>query len=275
VVLFEVLGELLVWWGGENIFLPEVWGEEGVSRADSLESGLGEVSKGGGGAASRGVAIFKTSHLHKLLGDWTTNETSSSGSGDESYVDGTAFAVDLGRNGVRFTKLVTPVTSSDWDNRELGKNDSATDSGGDFLGALDSKTDVTVSVTNADDSLESGSLTGSGLLLDGLDLQDFVLEGGADEVINDLELLDGKGEVVDFFNGLDLAVLDKSTELGNGLPFLWLGLASTSSTASTASSATTTETTSETTTGCLGWSCVRHKVLFESVRQSKSDSKMG
>lgn len=185
---------------------------------------------------------------------------------------------------MRFTKLVTPVTSSDWDNRELGKDDSATDSGGDFLGALDSETDVAVSVTNADDSLESGSLTGSGLLLDGLDLQDFVLEGGADEVIDDLELLesifdiylkiriylDGKGEVVDFFNGLDLAVLDKSTELGNGLPFLWLGLASTSSTASTASSATTTETTSETTTGCLGWSCVRHKVLFESKRQNFS-----
>jgi len=275
VVLLEVLGELLVWWGGESFFLPEVWGEEGVGRADSLESGLGEVSKGGGGAASRGVAIFKTGHLHKLLWDWTANETSSSGSGDESHVDGTALAVDLGRNGVRFTKLVTPVTSSDWDNRELGKDDSATDGGGDFLGALDSKTDVTVSVTNADDSLESGSLTGSGLLLDGLDLQDFVLEGGADEVIDDLELLDWKGEAVDFFNGLDLAVLDKSTELGNGLPFLWLGLASTSSTASTASSATTTETTSETTTGCLGWSCVRHKVLFESVRQSKSDSKMG
>lgn len=95
VVLLEVLGELLVWWDGETFVLPEVWGEEGVGRADSLESGLGEVSKGGGGAASRGVAIFKTGHLHKLLGDWTANETSSSGSGDESDVDGTTLAVDL------------------------------------------------------------------------------------------------------------------------------------------------------------------------------------
>lgn len=87
------------------------------------------------------------------------------------------------------TELVTPVTSSDWDNGELGKDDSATDSGSDFLGALDAKADVTGTVTDSDDGLESGSLTGSGLLLDGLDLQDFVLEGGTDEVINDLELL--------------------------------------------------------------------------------------
>ena len=87
------------------------------------------------------------------------------------------------------TELVTPITSSDWDDRELGKDDSATDSGSDFLGALDTKADVTGSVTDSDDGLESGSLTGSGLLLDGLDFQDFVLEGGTDEVINDLELL--------------------------------------------------------------------------------------
>ena len=95
VVLGEVLGELLEWWDGELLFLPEIGGQEGVGRADGLESSLGEVSKGGGGAASGGVAIFKTRHLHKLLGDWTTDETSSSGSWDESDVDGTTLAVDL------------------------------------------------------------------------------------------------------------------------------------------------------------------------------------
>ena len=54
---------------------------------------------------------------------------------------------------MRFTKLVTPVTSSDWDNRELGKDDSATDGGGDFLGALDAKADVAVLVTDGDNGL--------------------------------------------------------------------------------------------------------------------------
>ena len=45
------------------------------------------------------------------------------------------------------------------------------------------------SVTDSDDGLEAGALTGTGLLLDGLDLQNLVLEGGSDEMINDLELL--------------------------------------------------------------------------------------
>ena len=71
----------------------------------------------------------------------------------------------------------------------LGEDDGTSDGGGDFLGALDSESDVSSSVTDSDDGLEAGALTGTGLLLDGLDLQNLVLEGGSDEVINDLELL--------------------------------------------------------------------------------------
>ena len=40
-----------------------------------------------------------------------------------------------------------------------------------------------------DESLESGPLTGSGLLLDGHDLENLVLEGWAQEQVNDLVLL--------------------------------------------------------------------------------------
>jgi len=61
------------------------------------------------------------------------------------------------------------------------------------------ETDVSVGVTNSDVSLESGSLTGSSHLLDGHNLDDFVLEGLTEEVINDLELLDGDGEEEDLF----------------------------------------------------------------------------
>lgn len=244
VVLFEVLGELLVWWNRELLLLPEVWGKEGVRRADSLESGLGEVSKGGGGAASRSVAIFKTRHLHKLLGDWTTDEASTSGSGDESHVDGTALAVDLGRNGVRFTKLVTPVTSSDWDDRELGKDDSTTDGGGDFLGALDTKTDVTIFITNSDDGLESGTLTGTGLFLDWLDLQDFVLQLWANEMIDNFEFLDWESKGVDFFQRLDFTILDKSSQFSDWLPLLGFALTATTALATTASTTWTATTAS-------------------------------
>jgi hypothetical protein len=84
--------------------------------------------------------------------------------------DGTTLSTLLDGQRVRLTKVGTPVTATDGEDSELGDGDSGTDSGGDFLGGLDSETDVTLRVTDEDDSLETGTLTGTGLLLDGLDL---------------------------------------------------------------------------------------------------------
>lgn len=84
--------------------------------------------------------------------------------------DGTALAALLGGQGVRSTEVGAPVSSSDGDDAELSDDDGGTDSSSDFLGGLDTETNVALGVTNDDDGLESGSLTGTGLLLDGLDL---------------------------------------------------------------------------------------------------------
>ena len=92
--------------------------------------------------------------------------------GDSTYTDGdgTALARLLDGNGVRLTKVGAPVTTTDGDDVKLGDDDSGADVGSDFLGGLDTETDVAVGVTNEDDSLEAGTLTGTGLLLNGLDL---------------------------------------------------------------------------------------------------------
>lgn len=71
---------------------------------------------------------------------------------------------------MRSTEVGTPVASSHGDDAELGDDDGSADGGSDFLGCLDAETDVTLGVANDDNGLESGSLTGTGLLLDGLDL---------------------------------------------------------------------------------------------------------
>ena len=84
--------------------------------------------------------------------------------------DGTALARLLDWDGVRVTKVGTPVTTTDWHNRELGDDDGSADSSCDFLGGFDTETNVSLAVTNDDDGLESGTLTGTGLLLDWLDL---------------------------------------------------------------------------------------------------------
>lgn len=84
--------------------------------------------------------------------------------------DGTALAALLAGQGVRSTKVGSPVTSSDGDDAQLGDDDGGADGSGNLLGGLDAETDVALGVTNDDNGLESGSLTGTGLLLDGLDL---------------------------------------------------------------------------------------------------------
>ena len=71
---------------------------------------------------------------------------------------------------MRLTKVGTPVTSSDRNYGELGNDDSSADGSSDFLGRLDAETDVALRVTDDNDSLETSTLTGTGLLLDWLDL---------------------------------------------------------------------------------------------------------
>lgn len=85
--------------------------------------------------------------------------------------DGSTLAALLDGQRVRVTKVGTPVTSPDGQDGELSDGDGGTDSGSNFLGGLDTETDVAFRVTDEDDGLKTGTLTGTGLLLDGFDLQ--------------------------------------------------------------------------------------------------------
>jgi len=109
------------------------------------------------------------------------------------------------------TNLVTPEPTSDGHNGELGEDDSAANSGGNFLRALDTEANVTVVISNSDEGLETGALTGASLLLDGHDLQNLILKGGAQVEIDDFELFDGKREEVDLLKRLDLSILDQAS----------------------------------------------------------------
>ena len=62
--------------------------------------------------------------------------------------------------------LVTPVTSADWNEGKLGADEGTLDGDLDFLGELDAETDVSFVITNNNDGLETGALTGLCLLLD-------------------------------------------------------------------------------------------------------------
>lgn len=71
---------------------------------------------------------------------------------------------------MRLTEVGTPVTATDGENAQLGDDDGGTDGSSDFLGGLDTETNVALGVTDDNDGLEAGTLTSTGLLLDGLDL---------------------------------------------------------------------------------------------------------
>lgn len=219
--------------------LPQVGGEESVCVGDGDEGGLEGVLEGLGGTGRGGVDVLHTSKLEETLDGGRGDEAGTAGSGDETDGDGTALAGLLGGERVRLTEVGTPVTSSDGHNAELGDDDGRADGGSDFLGGLDAETNVALGVTNDNDGLETGALTGTGLLLDGLDLHDLVLELGQEEV-DDLVLLDGErvevaakwlefavcalggGLDVHLLHALDLAGLYETTELGDGLPLLLL-----------------------------------------------------
>jgi len=148
------------------------------------------------------------------------------------------------------TDLVTPIASSNWDEGELGSNEGTLDGNLDFLGELNTETDVTILITDGNDSLESGSLTSLGLLLDGHDLHGLIRElslGLLKEDINNLGLLNGDGVSVDLLKRVDLVVLDKSSELGEGSPLLFVSSSGSTgaifATTATAATAATTATT--------------------------------
>merc|ERR1719350_2172026 len=165
---------------------------------------------------------------------------------------------------MRATDFVTPETSSNWNDRQFCQDDGATDGGGHFLGTLDSKTNVTVVISDSNKSLESCTLSSTGLFLNRHNLEDFIFQRGSEEKIDNFKFLDGQREEVDFFQALDLSIFDQSAKLGDGNPFFFVfapssasaTTTSTSATTPTASSTAATKSTSETST--IGWSSVRH-----------------
>ena len=228
---------------------PEIGGKVLVGVTEGHVDGLDEVLGGSGVTGGGGVAIIDTSELQEFLGDGSTDNTGTTGSGHELGSDGTGLSSDLHGNGMDVTDLVSPVTSTDGDEAELGGNKGTLDSNLDFLGDLDAETNMTVLVTDGNNSLKAGSLSSLGLLLDGDDLHDLIgefLVSVLEELVNNRGFLDGDGVSVDLFEGVDHVVLHESSELGSGGPLILGG--TTHSATATAASVATTASSAETAT---------------------------
>lgn len=235
---------------GEDGRSPEVRGEVGVGVAHAVVSGMEEVTHGTGLTLGGGVSILNTGEGEELLDSVSGNDTGTTGSRDDTETDGTALSRDLARNGVGSASTGAPVATTNGDEVELSVDDGTADSAGGLVGTTNTKTDVTVHITDDDPGLETSALTRGGLLLNGRDLHASILKVVLEEVVNDLVLLDLEREHEDLVNGLDLAVLHETTELGAGNPSLLLVTATTAS-ATGAITLTLLKTRCESTTGSL------------------------
>jgi len=225
--LGEEIRVLLVRGDLEWFIAPQLRRQVSVGLSEGSEDGLDEVTEGTGVSGGGGVAIFNSSHVQQLLGDRGSDEPGTTRSRNQTDTDGTALSGHLARDGVRKTDVLAPESTADRNKGDLGHDDGTADSGGNFSSGLESEANVSLFVTDSNESLEAGTLSSSGLLLDRHDLHDFVLEGAfRDEVVDDLVLLDSEGEQVDFFQAGDLALLDETAKFGDGDPFLGVVAAS-------------------------------------------------
>jgi len=191
VVLHEVVGELLVGGLGEHRLLPQVGGQVGVRLAYGLVRGLGKVAQGGGSTSRRGVAVVNAGHGQQLLGHRGADDACPPGGGDEAHQHTATPTRHLARDCVWLANLVTPVASPHRNNGKLGQDDGSPNGSCHFFGALHSQTNMSIVVSNCDKGLESGSLTGTGLLLDWHDLQNLIFQApSTEECINNVTLLD-------------------------------------------------------------------------------------
>ena len=251
-------------WGWHEVGLwPEIWGKESVSLLEAHEDGSGEVFSGSGLTSTGGVHIIDTSEGKDLLGNKSGNFTGTSWGWDHSDDARAALSLNLDWDGMWHTDSGTPVSSSDWDELHLGVNEGTLDGDLDFLGDLDTDTNVTLSITGGDDSLESGSLTGLGLLLDGKDAHDLVGESSllvGNESVDDWGFLDWDGVGIDFLELGDGAHLYESSELGEWVPFFlesssatWATSSSTAASAASSASIAESSSASATSWGSVGW----------------------
>lgn len=95
------------------------------------------------------------------------------------------------------TDLVTPVATTNWNDRQLSKDDSPTDGCSHFFGAFDAKTHMPIAVANGNKGFKTCTLSCPGLFLYRHDFQYLIFQGRSKKEINDLMLLQETSELTE------------------------------------------------------------------------------
>mmetsp|Transcript_1339 Transcript_1339/g.2170 ORF Transcript_1339/g.2170 Transcript_1339/m.2170 type:complete len:275 (+) Transcript_1339:519-1343(+) len=244
---------------------PELGGEETGGFRQRIVHRHRQVTTRARVTGGRGVHVFHSRHGKQFLGDQGSDNAGTPRSGDETAAHGPTLARYFARHGVRKTRIQTPVTTTDRYKIHLCINNATTDGSCDFLGSLETKTQMTVAISYGNVALETSTLTSRGLLLHRHDLHNFVLQSGTKKEIYDLVLLDRQREQEDLLHTADLSFLYQATKLSDRYPLFFITLitttpptATTSATSIAITTSTTTATAKSTSSFTTFFSCVSH-----------------
>jgi hypothetical protein len=76
-------------------FIPQIRGQITIGILDSTEGSLDKVTQSSGLTTRAGKHIQDTSHVQQLLGDGSSDDTSTTGSGHQTYRHRTTLTSDL------------------------------------------------------------------------------------------------------------------------------------------------------------------------------------
>jgi hypothetical protein len=140
---------------------PQIGGEETVCLSDGSKRCLHEISHATRASTRGSVTIIDIGESQEFLRDGSSDNSSSTGSRNQSADDRTTFTSDLrerrkrivsnleyrddssiscylGRDSVRCTKNGSPVTSTNRNNGKFRLYDHTSNGSGDFLATFDS-----------------------------------------------------------------------------------------------------------------------------------------
>lgn len=193
---------VVVWVVGTSVISPKIGGEVSVRLSKGAESCFKEVSLRTRMAAGLGVAIAKSRELQKFLWGHGRDDSGTTGRGNETHSNTSAFTGKFGANGMRRVESRSPISQPDGDEGHFCGFDGAFNRICDFGGCLPSQTDEAFSVSDGDERFKSRPLTGGRLLLNGHDLHDLVLQfsltgRSPKKMLNNIILFNTQGKSVD------------------------------------------------------------------------------
>merc|ERR1719265_260083 len=134
--------------------------------------------------------------------------------------------MNLHRHCVWRANTIAPVSSPDWNETQLGKDDTTSNRCGNFLSSFPTETNVAIGVANQNVRDEAIALTSRSHLLHWMDLHHLIFQSaGCEEAIHDLVLFDWQCVQIDVLNRLDFAFLHEAPKLGAWDPLLLITLA--------------------------------------------------